>query len=146
MPVVSQLYYQTKEDWEWHYHEDAIKKFTEEKMLSELKELEKFRKQYCPKVALKELVDAINDNGVLIIGKHRVNFGELHEAFMTWEHLTGTCQHMVREWVAQDESHVKCEVGKHCDNEFDPNCKDCKPMIDSVPLEKLLGKKTFVFR
>jgi len=115
-------------------------------MIDELQDLERFRKRFFPKMSLADLIKRIR-RGYLIKAKNKlVDFSSLSSVFDDWEHLTTTCKHYVREWLAQDESQLICELGKnlHC-NRYTKKCDKYEPMLNLRSLKEILKEEKVVF-
>jgi hypothetical protein len=126
--------------YEWnsdHWNNDG--EWTAEKMTEELDALEDFRRSKLSKQfqLLDRLVNDIQI-GINIRDKNiEYDFSVLNQLFSLWDHFTITCANYGREWVAQDESYLKCFKGHDC-NGSKRSCSEYKTMVKGPSLEELV--------
>lgn len=145
MPMMQIFNWELTHEWKSGYYEDLIAdgNWTEEKMTDELRELENFRKQKNLPFTLTELIDLIIENqSIITVGNKRYDFSVLTNIFHTWNHISQNCDHYGREWVAQDESYLKCFKGHDTNSCGEDcllvNCPDYKPMVKLPSLKTLM--------
>lgn len=144
-PVVTMAYWELVHKWKGD-EEDYWKNWTEEMMLDELLELDKIRAEVRPKATLLEFIDEIEQaNGNVIKVKTRtVDFDSICRIIDSWRHVTTTCQHFGRIWIAQDESHLGCFMERKC-KYGKKDCPDYEPMLKARSIEELIKGEKVTF-
>lgn len=133
MPVLTKLFWKLNHAWKSGDYE----KWTEKMMIDELKDLFKFYKREKITYSFKELIEEIDRRGGIEWRNKIVDFHKLQEVIGSWKHMTTTCTHYIREWLAQDESRLKCEFNIPC-NHFNVNCEKYEPMLKARSIEKII--------
>jgi len=147
MPIVTVAYWELIHKWG---SSDNWEKWTEQMMIDELLELDKVRAEIRPKKTLLEFIDEIkrvrNLDGTIVKVKSRaVDFKSICHIIDVWKHITTTCTHLRREWLAQDESHIVCSKHKDCNRTTVKDCPDYEPMSKVRSIEELIKGEKVVF-
>jgi hypothetical protein len=140
MPMIQTFQWENVHEWvgdKWN--EEGH--WTDGKMTDELNALDEFRAKTLPKMTLLELVKTIIEERSIRVGNKDYDFQSLYNIFDAWKHFTNTCVNYGREWIAQDESHLRCfeYENKNCDS-FNKSCPKYKPMLKLTPIEELAGQ------
>jgi hypothetical protein len=134
MPMIQTLDWETVHSWDSNRWDNG--EWTNDKMQDELEELDKFREKNLSSFSLIRLVNTILEDGSVRKGNTIYDFRDLQRVFKSWNHLTTTCDNYICEWIAQDESHLKCRFNREC-NHFKIECPDYGPMVAGMTLEEL---------
>jgi len=133
MPLKSTARWVLLHNWNSNHWEN----WTEKMLIDELMELKKFyRKEKIP-YSFKEFINEIERRGGIELNDKIIDFHKVKKIIKTWKHVTTTCTHYVRKWLAQDESRLECEFDIPC-NHFNVNCDKYEPMLKARTLEQIL--------
>jgi hypothetical protein len=115
-----------------------LEEWSETMILNEIIEVANFIKKSKLNVELQVFLRKIELDGSIQVKDKLINFGKLQDILRTWRHLTSTCKHYGRTWIAQDESKTGCFLKRYpsCSG-YSPNCEDYKPLINGRSYEEL---------
>lgn len=143
MPLLTKVFWKLNHKWD----SDHYKRWTEKMMIDELRDLHKFMVKLAKKnpflqdtASLELFIELIRRKHIIEIGNQIIDFTEMSRIIGTWKHVTTTCKHYIREWLAQDESRVGCSYDRPC-NHFNLNCKDYEPMLKARSIEELIKEE-----
>jgi len=144
MPILTKVIWNLIHVWK----SDDYKQWTEKMMVDELKDLRNFYLLEKKKSPLKKtasfvlFVELLKQNDVLEIGNQIIDFSAINRIIGTWKHVTVTCTHFGRRWIAQDESNLECfkKINPYCDH-FSTNCPEYEPMLKARSIEKLIKEE-----
>lgn len=143
MPILTKLVWKLKRKWDSENYEE----WTEKMMVDELKDLHSFLIKLAKKnpflkntASLELFIELILSREVVEIGNQSIDFSQIKEIIDCWKHVTNTCEHYGREFIAQDESRLVCfKHDKRCSGK--KSCENYKPMLEARPIEKLIKEE-----